>query len=132
MRSTQVEHKRPFTQKDLKEAAQRGAELRSRSHADASPPPPLTEVGIGVHRLTRLEDYRHELQRVYKALSAGQIDESTAHRLVWMLDNLRRAKSEEDDLELMKTGVADDAPFAGLTIIGEGRPEALPYSPKKE
>ena len=131
MRSGKVEHKRPFTQKNLKEAAQKGAELRSRSHAAGLPPPPLTEIGLGTHRLTRLEDYRYELQRVYKALSAGQIDESTAHRLVWMLDNLRRAKSEEDDLELMKTGVADDAPFAGLTIIGEGRPAPLPYSPKK-
>ncbi len=123
MRSGKVEHKRPFTQKDLKEAAQKGAELRSRSHADALPPPPLTEVGIGVHRLTRLEDYRHELQRVYKALSAGQIDESTAHRLVWMLDSLRRAKSEEDELERMNTDVAVTSPFAGFTIRG---PDTVP------
>ncbi len=118
MRSTKVEHKRPFTQKDLKEAAQRGADLRSRSHVAGLPPPPLTEIGLGVHRLTRLEDYRYELQRVYKALSAGQIDESTAHRLVWMLDSLRRAKSEEDELERMKTDVAVTSPFAGFIIRG--------------
>ena len=98
MRSAKVEHKRPFTQKDMKEAAQKGGKLRSRSHADAPPPPLLTEVGIGVHRLTRLEDYRLEMSRVYKALSEGQIAETTASRLVWMLDSLREAGAGSSNL----------------------------------
>lgn len=104
MRSAKVEHKRPFTQKDLKEAAKRSSNRGSPIRASAPPPTSLTEVGIGCHSLARPEDLRLEMLRVYNALSDGQISKAEADSLVWMLDTLRRAKLDESELSEIKVG----------------------------
>lgn len=81
--------------------------------------PNLNAIGIGTRPLDTLDSYRAEMVRIYQALASGHITDKQGGRLIWMLDVFRRAKLDEDKLELVRSGgVVDSEPFTGFRVIG--------------
>ncbi len=93
--------------------------MTKRGNSEVVPLPPA-DLGIGTKQLGTLASYRHELHAIHRAVSRGELSPELATKLTWMVSQMRIAKREEVQMELMEKGGIAGAPFTGIVLIGPG------------
>lgn len=86
--------------------------------------PPLVlpwDAGLGSGEIHDLKQIRTEMKKVYKSFCKGEVDYAEAARLTWILDTIRRALVQEQQLEILKRGGISGEPFVGMIIEGPSK-----------
>ncbi|MDJ0950943.1 MAG: hypothetical protein QNJ94_18685 [Alphaproteobacteria bacterium] len=76
------------------------------------------KLKLGRRTFRHLADYRLEMQEIYRRYCQGELDAATASRLSWMVDNLRRARKDEQLMEVAQKGGIAGVPFVGIQFVG--------------